>query len=92
MFSKKVNSYKNGGINHYNLRYCIDRNPHWFTDSKIQSAGKQMIWCGHIIAFLLIKGNLNSFLSELIMLNVLNEVDLFPKWYQQIRAREWPNK
>jgi transposase len=46
LFTDEANFYVNGEVNHQNVRYCTDTNPHWMNPSKVQGAGKVMVWCG----------------------------------------------
>jgi hypothetical protein len=34
----------NGEVNRQNVRYWSDTNPHWMNPSKMQGAGKVLVW------------------------------------------------
>lgn len=92
LFTDEANFYINGEINHQNWRYWSDSNPNWTDPSKMQGAGKVMVWCGiwgtRIIGPFFVKGNMNSdvylrMLQEEIVPSLLNEDGEFPEFFQQ---------
>ena len=92
LFTDEANFYINGEVNRQNLRYWSDTNPYWMSPSKIQGAGKVVVWCGiwgnKIVGPVFIDTNLNAaiylnMLQDNIMPSLLNEAGEFPRYFQQ---------
>ena len=91
MFTDEANFYVNGEVNRQNLRYWSNANPHWMSPTKMQGAGKLMVWAriwgDRSIGSFYISGNLNAemnlnMLQETIMPSLLNEDGDFPVNFQ----------
>jgi len=46
LFTDEANFYVNGEVNRQNLRYWSNASPHWMSPTKMQGAGKLMVWAG----------------------------------------------
>ena len=92
LFTDEANFYVNGEVNRQNLRYWSNENPKWLSPTKMQGAGKLMVWAGiwgdRIIGPLFVSENLNagkylSMLQEEILPSLLNEEGDYPVYFQQ---------
>jgi hypothetical protein len=82
LFTDEVNFYFNGEVNRQHVHYWSDSSPQWMILSKIQDAGKLMVWCGiwgnKIVGFVSFDTNLNAeiclnILQDAIMPSLLDE-------------------
>ena len=46
LFTDEANFYVNGEFNRQNLGYWSNENPKWLSPTKMQGAGKLMVWAG----------------------------------------------
>ncbi|CAM1324679.1 Uncharacterised protein r2_g3343 [Pycnogonum litorale] len=92
LFTDEANFYVNGEVNRQNLRYWSSENPKWLSPTKLQGAGKLMVWAGiwgdRIIGPIFIDGILNAekylnMLQEEILPSLLNEEGDYPVYFQQ---------
>ena len=92
MFTDEANFYVNGEVNRQNMRYWSNANPHWISSTKMQGAGKVMVWAGiwgdKIIGPIFIDGNLNAnkylnMLQEEIFPSLLSANGNLPAYFQQ---------
>jgi hypothetical protein len=90
LFTDEANFYVNEEVNHQNLHYWSDSNSHWTIPSKMQGAGKLVMWCGiwgnKIVVPVFFDTNINAemylnMLQYMMMLSLLNkDGDFSPRW------------
>jgi hypothetical protein len=100
LFTDEANFYVNGEVDHQNLRYWSDINSQWMNPSKMQGAGKVMVWCGiwdnKIVRPVFFDTNLIAemylnMLQNTVMLSLLNKEGEFlsPPHYVSACAAGW---
>jgi hypothetical protein len=92
LFADEANFYVNGEVNRQNVCYWSDTNLYRMNPSKMQCAGKIMMWCGiwgnKIVGPVFFDTSLNAemylnILQDTIMPSLPNEDGEFPAYFQQ---------